>query len=85
MRVRTFGVGTMVGEIGFCLGLPRTATVTADGVCSVLRLTRRAMQRLEIEHPAAALAFQRAVLRRISERLLTKDELISALTLDRAR
>ena len=85
MRVRTFGVGTMVGEIGFCLGLPRTATVTADGMCSVLRLTRLAMQRLEAEHPAAALAFQRAVLRRISERLLTKDELISALRLDRAR
>ena len=83
-RVRTLAVGTMVGEIGFCLGLPRTATVIAEEPCRVLRLTRAAMQRLEAEHPAVALAFQRVVLRRVSKRLLNKDQLISALVLERA-
>ena len=83
-QVRTLAVGTMVGEIGFCLGLPRTATITADGPCRALRLTRAAMERLEAEHPAVALAFQRVVLRRLGKRLLNKDQLIAALVLERA-
>ena len=41
------------------------------------------MRFLEVEHPAAALAFQRVVLRRLGKRLLDKDQLISALILDR--
>ena len=82
MRVRSFRHGCMVGEIGFCLGLPRTATVTADEPCRILRFNRAAMQQLEGEHPAAALALQRAVMRRMGDQLLDKDHLISALILD---
>jgi SulP family sulfate permease len=79
MRVRSFGSGTMVGEIGFCLGLPRTATVQAEQDCRILRLSRAAYQRLEIEHPTVVLALQRAVMRRLANRLLDKDQLIAAL------
>jgi SulP family sulfate permease len=85
MRVRSYGPGTMIGEIGFVLGLPRTATVTADRPCRVLRFTRAAMARLEVERPAAALDVQRAIIRRLGERLVDKDQLISALVLRRAR
>ncbi len=85
LRVRSYGAGTMVGEIGFVLGLPRTATVRADQPCKLLRLTRDAMDRLQAEHPAAALDFQRAIIRRLSKRLVDKDQLISALVLGRAR
>ncbi|MBC7802016.1 MAG: SLC26A/SulP transporter family protein, partial [Gemmatimonadaceae bacterium] len=54
VRVRSFGPATMVGEVGFLLGLPRTATVTADTACRLLRLSRPALARLEAEQPAAA-------------------------------
>ena len=43
------------------------------------------MSRLENEHPAAALAFQRLVLHRLGNRILDKDKLISALVIDRPR
>ena len=82
VRVRSFGSGAMVGEIGFCLGLPRTATVRADRPCRVHRLTRPAMERLQAEHPAAALAFQRMIIQRLGGRLLDKDQLIGALMLN---
>ena len=83
MRVRAFGVGAMLGEIGFCLGLPRTATVKAEAPCRMLKLTREMMDDFEGRLPSVALAIQRAVLRRVSRRLIEKDQLISALLLDR--
>lgn len=80
VRVRQFGPGTMIGEIGFLLGCPRTATVRAMTDCEVWILTRAAMQRLETERPGAALALQRTVMAGLSTRLLDKDHLIAALT-----
>ncbi len=79
VRVRQFGPGTMIGEIGFLLGSPRTATVRALTECEVRTLTRAALQRLEAERPEAALALQRVVMGRLSRRLLDKDQLIAAL------
>ena len=43
-RVRRFGPGTMIGEIGFLLDTPRTATVRAITECEVLTLTHEALQ-----------------------------------------
>jgi SulP family sulfate permease len=85
MRVRSYGAGAMVGEIGFALGLPRTATVKADQPCRILRLTRAAMTRLENERPAAAREFQHLMIRRLGERLIDRDQLISALAMGRSR
>ena len=79
VRVRQFGPGTMVGEIGFLLGTPRTATVLAVTECEIWSLTRAEMGRLEVAHPGAVLALQRAVMARLSHRLLDKDHLIAAL------
>lgn len=79
VRVRQFGPGTMVGEIGFLLGIPRTATVLAATECEIWSLTRAEMGRVEAEHPGAALALQRTVMARLSRRLLDKDHLIAAL------
>lgn len=81
MRVRAFGSGTMVGEIGFFMGLPRTATVQADMPCRIQRFTRAALHRLEADNPTAALAFQRLIIQRLGGRLLDKDHLIGALVL----
>lgn len=79
IRVRQFGPGTMVGEIGFLLGTPRTATVLAVTECETRSLTRAEISRLEAEHPGAVLALQRAVMARLSRRLLDKDHLIAML------
>lgn len=84
MRVRSFGAGSLIGEIGFFLGQPRTATVRTDEPCRVLTLTRDAMDRLEAEHPAVAMTVQRAIIRRLSTRLLDKDQLIASLVRDRS-
>ena len=84
VRVRSFGSGAMVGEIGFCLGLPRTATVRADRPCRIQRLTRPALQRLEADRPATALAFQRLIIQRLGGRLLEKDQLIGALMMSQS-
>ncbi len=79
VRVRQYGPGTMIGEIGFLLGRPRTATVRAITACEAWTLTNAAMRRLETTRPGAVLALQRAVMARLSRRLLDKDELIAAL------
>ena len=83
MRVRRLGAGTMVGEVAFCLGVPRTATVQADTACHVLRLSRGALRDLQATRPAAALAFQRLVMGQLGATLLHKDRLMSALLMDR--
>ncbi len=85
MRVRSYGAGAMVGEIGFTLGLPRTATVKADQPCRILRLTRAAMNRLENQHPAVAREFQHLMIRRLGKRLIDRDQMISALAMGRSR
>jgi len=79
IRVRSYGAGTMLGEIGFLLGTPRTATVRTDMACELWTLTRAGMEQLERDSPGAALALQRSVMRRLSVRLLDKDQLVAAL------
>lgn len=79
VRVRRFGSGTMIGEIGFHLGTPRTATVVIDDPAVVLRLTRGALARLEAEDSAAAHAFHMLIAQRLCRRILDKDHLIANL------
>jgi SulP family sulfate permease len=79
VRVRRFGAGTMIGEIGFHLGTPRTATVVADEPCTLLKLSRAALQRLEAEDHAAAHGFHDIIARRLCRRILDKDHLVANL------
>lgn len=55
-------------ELGFTLGVPRTA-----------------MDRLENEHPVVAREFHLMMVRRLSKRLIDRDQLISALAMGRSR
>lgn len=79
VRVRRFGAGTMIGEIGFHLGTPRTATVIADEPATLLRLTRADLARLEAEDSAAAYGFHMLIAQRLCRRILDKDHLIANL------
>jgi SulP family sulfate permease len=78
-RASSAGAGTMIGEIGFVLGKPRTAMVRADTDCQLRRLTRATLLRLEQEERAIGIAVHAFLTRRVSERLLDKDRLIGAL------
>jgi SulP family sulfate permease len=78
MRVRTMGPGTMVGELGFYLGLIRSATVMADEAAIVYRLTRDMLAEMSREQPALAGHFHEFMARRLSARLADKDRLLAA-------
>jgi SulP family sulfate permease len=78
-RVRTMGMGAMIGEIGFLLGEPRTATVRADTACRVLCLTRAVLSRIERDDPDLGFAFHRAMAQLLAQRLIDKDGMIAAL------
>ncbi|MBV8588627.1 MAG: SLC26A/SulP transporter family protein [Acetobacteraceae bacterium] len=54
IRVRTATSGVMVGEVGIYTGRRRTATVAAEGTCSVVRLSVEAIERMEREDPEMA-------------------------------
>jgi CRP-like cAMP-binding protein len=50
-RVREQGAGTILGEVAFFDGLPRSATVRAITPCEVLRLSPDAFEVLAARHP----------------------------------
>lgn len=78
-RARRCGPGAMVGEIGFLLGKPRTATVQADAPMRVRVLTRARFTTLQTDHPRAAEALQRTIMRQLAGRLLDRDAMIHSL------
>ncbi|MFW6223741.1 MAG: SLC26A/SulP transporter family protein, partial [Spirochaetota bacterium] len=68
MRLRTVLPGAIFGELEVFAGRPRAATVVATKAGRYYRLSTAALRQLEAERPDVAAAFQRAVLRFISER-----------------
>jgi SulP family sulfate permease len=71
--------GTCVGEIGFYLGTPTSASVICEGPVSALRLSLSQLRSLEEEDPQAALLLHRLVARRLAQRLLSTNQLAAAL------
>ena len=69
VRLKSLGSGTVVGEIGFYLNSPRTASVIADTPAVVYKLTRVALQLMQEKEPGLALAFHEYMARMLSERL----------------
>jgi SulP family sulfate permease len=79
LRLRTMDPGTCVGEIGFYLGTPTSASVICEGPVSALRLSLSQLRSLEEEDPQAALLLHRLVARRLAQRLLSTNQLAAAL------
>ncbi|XCN74878.1 MAG: SulP family inorganic anion transporter [Candidatus Electrothrix aestuarii] len=71
VRLQTICIGTMVGEVGYCLNIPRTSTIVADTDTIVYRLTKNAMQAIQREEPLLAESIKNLMLRVIAERLVT--------------
>ncbi|MGB5136026.1 MAG: SulP family inorganic anion transporter [Prochlorococcaceae cyanobacterium] len=79
LRLRTMDPGTCVGEIGFYLGTPTSASVICEEEVRALRLSQRRLAGLEQEEPRAALLLHRLVARKLAQRLLTTNQLATAL------
>jgi SulP family sulfate permease len=78
-RLRTYGVGTVVGEMGFYTGEPRSTDVVADVDSVLLVLERERMLAFEREQPAAAQEFHRYVIYTLALRLKAANEEIQLL------
>jgi SulP family sulfate permease len=73
-RLRTYGPGTVLGEMGFFDDTPRSADVIADVDSRLARLDRVGMRQLESEHPAQAARLHRFVISSLAARLRAANE-----------
>jgi SulP family sulfate permease len=77
-RLRSYGVGTILGEMGFYNDLPRSADVVSDSPTRVAVLTRESLGKLEVESPSLAREFHRFVINTLSARLRAVNEELRA-------
>ena len=78
IRLRSFGAGTIVGEMAVYTGTNRSADVVADVPTAVLRLPLATLKRLEADEPALASQFHEFVVRVLAARLAVANEQIRA-------
>ncbi|MGI9382840.1 MAG: SulP family inorganic anion transporter [Methyloligellaceae bacterium] len=78
-RIRRMAGQTVVGEMGFYRRAPRAATILAEQPTVVYRMTREAFERMEDEAPETASAFNRLIIRVLSDRLEFANREITAL------
>ena len=78
LRLRSMLGHTVLGEMGFYRGTPRTASVIAERETTVYRMQRDAYDRMAIEAPTAAAAFDRFIIRTLADRLSFANSEIAA-------
>lgn len=79
MRIKTLDMGTIIGELGLYLNVPRSASVTADAPTRVYRLTAEALEKMKTEDPELVIAFNELMVRLVAERLIASNGEIAAL------
>jgi SulP family sulfate permease len=79
IRLRRMLGHTVVGEMGFFRGVPRAASVIAEGPTVIYRLTREAFEKMQQGDPPAAAALHKLIIRLLSDRLEFANREISAL------
>ena len=78
VRLRVIDGRTVLGEMGFFMNAPRSASVLAESPTVVYRLSREAHARLLAEVPEAAQALTGFVIRLLAERLKIANNLVVA-------
>jgi len=73
-RLRSYGPGTIVGEMGFFDQAVRSADVTADVESRLARLDRDSLHRLETDQPALTAHINRLVITTLAARLRTAND-----------
>ncbi len=79
VRLQTSGAGRSLGEIGFYLGIKRTAAVVAKKPSVVYCLSRRDLARIEKTDPEAASMLHRVVVQVLGERVAHLTRVVDAL------
>jgi len=80
LRLRTFTVGTVVGEMGLYTGAARTADVVADVPTRALKLSGAQVAVLEQRMPDLANKVHRFVVRSLAQRLAGANAQLNALS-----
>jgi sulfate permease, SulP family len=78
-RLRTYGPGSVVGEMGFFSGEQRSADVVAEVDSEVLCITHECNARIENQHPELARAIHRHVINTLAQRLRSANDEIRLL------
>ncbi len=76
LRLRTMQQGTVVGEVGMYLRLPRTAAVVTDMPSTVYRLDAKSLQAMQENDPRIAAAFHQFMARFLAERLVHANKMV---------
>lgn len=79
IRLRSMTAGTVIGEIGFYLDQPRSASVVVTEAGALQRLSHQALSQMEESAPQTASAIHIFIARILSERLSTSNRLIQEL------
>ena len=79
MRLRSMRGGTTVGEMGMYLGNARTASVVADRLSIVYRLSKNALKEMEKKDPKVAALLHQWIASLLAERLADNNRTIEAL------
>jgi len=79
MRLRSMRAGTIVGEVGFYLDRPRTASIIVAEPGLFYKLTRSALYRMTEENPEAASSFHIFIAAVVAERLSATNHIVEAL------
>jgi SulP family sulfate permease len=79
LRLRAMAPGTVVGEIAFYLGVPRSASVVATEAGRAWRLTRAALEQIERKRPRVAAVFHQHMARLIARKLNDNNAALGAL------
>jgi len=78
IRLRTMGAGSVVGETGLYLNVPRTASLVADQNCIVHELKWADLQALEEADAEAACGFHEFLARTLADRLMQTNRMLEA-------
>jgi SulP family sulfate permease len=79
IRLKSMGAGTVVGEIAFYLGVPRSASVVALEETTAYRLSAAQLHAMHREVPGLATVFHEYMAKVLSARLMETSRLVGAL------
>ncbi len=79
VRIRRTEAGTIIGELGFYLNLPRSASAITDRPATLYRLSAEALTAMETQAPDVAMAFHRFMAKFCSQRLIYTTETLEAM------
>jgi SulP family sulfate permease len=79
VRLETMGGGRTVGELGFFLGIKRTAAVVADQPSVVYSISKEVLAQMEKADPEAANTFHRIIVHLLGERTVHLIRTVDAL------